>query len=663
MQVVEAVDPTDADDRDRMSFGPVVQEEVQRLRAKYRAVVALCYWQGLTQEQAAAQLACPLGTVRSRLARARNLLRRRLTRRGLASLGGVVAAGLDHAPASASSVAVRLSPVPRELVHSTIQAAVHIAAGRTTAQVISGVTASLVQRTLWSMAMIKVKIGFVGVALVALIGSTAWVAALDGPPARAQVKSVQQPASPKKNDRPVRSEQAYCLVQGQTTIISIVPEGSLVKKGDLVCELDSAALKDQLINQQITVSSARANYENARLARESAEIAVVEYQEGIFRIEIQETAGNIKIAEAELALAEAELEAAAADRGGEKLKKQRAELSVFRARFALEKAQSRKKLLVDYTKGKMVKTLRSEVEKTHSAELAKQAIWGLETAKAKKLEAMIAGTPDQKPRKPSRIQLRVWREGDVALSGKSSLKLFRNARRRYHENQVIPPRFAAVESESNFISKNPLRRFSVTPACACHGDAALHEQALVSTCEAEAVAGLRHPNIVQVYDVGDCDGRPYFTMEYVEGGSLAHKLAGAPPPARQAAQLVATLAAAVYALCARHWPFATSSSSQRAARQRRHFMVADFGLATPAGCSTCCGARPKPCWRPSRSRFGTEPDRFGRALLCARRSDDTDAVWDEASDEPSLRSSCTSRRELGGTGGFIAPRVARPRPK
>jgi hypothetical protein len=44
--------------------------------------------------------------------------------------------------------------------------------------------------------------------------------------------------------------------------------------------------------------------------------------------------------------------------------------------------------------------------------------------------------------------------------------------------------------------------------------------------EAQAVAGLRHANIVQVYDVGDHEGRPYFTMEFVEGGSLAQKLAG-----------------------------------------------------------------------------------------------------------------------------------------
>ncbi len=65
--------------------------------------------------------------------------------------------------------------------------------------------------------------------------------------------------------------------------------------------------------------------------------------------------------------------------------------------------------------------------------------------------------------------------------------------------------------------------------------------------EAEAVATLRHPNIVQIYDVGEADGRPYFTMEYVEGGSLAQKLAATPLPARDAAALVATLAGAVEA--------------------------------------------------------------------------------------------------------------------
>ena len=65
--------------------------------------------------------------------------------------------------------------------------------------------------------------------------------------------------------------------------------------------------------------------------------------------------------------------------------------------------------------------------------------------------------------------------------------------------------------------------------------------------EARIVAGLRHPNIVQLYDVGTVEGRPYFTMEIVEGGSLARKLSGTPLSAIEAASLVADLAAAVEA--------------------------------------------------------------------------------------------------------------------
>jgi serine/threonine-protein kinase len=64
--------------------------------------------------------------------------------------------------------------------------------------------------------------------------------------------------------------------------------------------------------------------------------------------------------------------------------------------------------------------------------------------------------------------------------------------------------------------------------------------------EAEAVAALHHPNVVQVYDVGDVDGWPYFTMELVEGGSLQAKVAGTPQPAAWSASLVAKLADAVH---------------------------------------------------------------------------------------------------------------------
>jgi serine/threonine-protein kinase len=63
--------------------------------------------------------------------------------------------------------------------------------------------------------------------------------------------------------------------------------------------------------------------------------------------------------------------------------------------------------------------------------------------------------------------------------------------------------------------------------------------------ESQAMAALRHVNIAQVYDVADFAGRPYFSMEYVEGGTLAETLQGVPKPALEAAALVATLAGAV----------------------------------------------------------------------------------------------------------------------
>jgi tetratricopeptide (TPR) repeat protein len=65
--------------------------------------------------------------------------------------------------------------------------------------------------------------------------------------------------------------------------------------------------------------------------------------------------------------------------------------------------------------------------------------------------------------------------------------------------------------------------------------------------EAEAVARLHDPNIIQVYEVSEHNGLPYFSLEYCAGGSLTNKLDGTPWPAPQAAQLIQTLASAIEA--------------------------------------------------------------------------------------------------------------------
>jgi serine/threonine-protein kinase len=64
--------------------------------------------------------------------------------------------------------------------------------------------------------------------------------------------------------------------------------------------------------------------------------------------------------------------------------------------------------------------------------------------------------------------------------------------------------------------------------------------------EAESVARLQHPNIVQIHDIGEHEGLPYFCLEFVAGGSLDQKLNGTPLPSRRAAQLVESLARAMH---------------------------------------------------------------------------------------------------------------------
>ncbi len=97
--------------------------------------------------------------------------------------------------------------------------------------------------------------------------------------------------------------------------------------------------------------------------------------------------------------------------------------------------------------------------------------------------------------------------------------------------------------------------------------------------EAEAIAALSHPNIVQIHDVGVISGQDYFSMEYVEGESLAGLLARGPVPARTAARYLKTIAEAIHYAHGRGILHRDLKPSNVLIDARDEPRITDFGLA------------------------------------------------------------------------------------
>jgi RNA polymerase sigma factor (sigma-70 family) len=140
----------------------ILDDELARLPENYRAAVVLCCLEAKTQEEAARQLGCPLGTVRSRLARGRKLLHDRLTRRGLTLSAAALATALTASTASAAPVA---------LVNATRKAALLIAAGRMASEIATPSVAALVNGGLHALGTAKVKIATALLLAASIVGS------------------------------------------------------------------------------------------------------------------------------------------------------------------------------------------------------------------------------------------------------------------------------------------------------------------------------------------------------------------------------------------------------------------------------------------------------------------------------------------------------------
>ncbi len=189
-----------------------------------------------------------------------------------------------------------------------------------------------------------------------------------------------------------KNEDVQNEVEGTTSIIFILPEGTRVKKGDKVCELDSATLKDTHKNQMITTAQAEASYQQARLTREVAEVAVKEYEEGTYKQDLETILGEIALAESDVTRSRDRLDwstkmhlkgyVSEAQKLADKSSLQKAE-------FSLEQAQTKKAVLLKYTRDKTLLELRSDVKKAESDELAKKSTWSLEKDKEDKLVRQI----------------------------------------------------------------------------------------------------------------------------------------------------------------------------------------------------------------------------------------------------------------------------------
>ncbi|HTU92729.1 MAG TPA: sigma-70 family RNA polymerase sigma factor [Gemmataceae bacterium] len=143
-----------------------ITEEVQRLPAKYRGPVVLYYLEGRTNEEVAGELRCPVGTIKTRLSRAREMLRKRLTRRGLVLSTTALSAAM-LAEASAAS----LQPA---LIDPTLKAAMSFAAGNVAAGgLVSAQAAELTKGVLHTMFVTKMKtLAALVLALTMIVGGT-----------------------------------------------------------------------------------------------------------------------------------------------------------------------------------------------------------------------------------------------------------------------------------------------------------------------------------------------------------------------------------------------------------------------------------------------------------------------------------------------------------
>ena len=160
---------------------------------------------------------------------------------------------------------------------------------------------------------------------------------------------------------------------GSATILEIIPEGTQVEKGDILCRLDSSDYEELVRQQQIKTEQSRAAWQQAKLNFEVAGLAVEEYRDGLYKQTVQSMEGQIALAESDLERSVERLRwtekmldkkyAPASQRSAAERNLAQAKLDLMTSRFDLLNFR-------EYGSPKTLKELSSEVEKRRAEELA-----------------------------------------------------------------------------------------------------------------------------------------------------------------------------------------------------------------------------------------------------------------------------------------------------
>jgi HlyD family secretion protein len=164
------------------------------------------------------------------------------------------------------------------------------------------------------------------------------------------------------NVESAKNIELKCKVPGSNTILEIVPDGSHVKKGDLLVRLDSSSLEDAVLSQEIVVEKAKAAQISSAKTFSAAKIAVDEYEQGTFVQEMQQFEADITVAKQNLSSAENLLYySQKMHRKGyvTQLDVESKEFAVEQAKLNLAVAERKKDVLERFTKAKMLEDLKS----------------------------------------------------------------------------------------------------------------------------------------------------------------------------------------------------------------------------------------------------------------------------------------------------------------